>query len=397
MSEQRLILVELNEFNNQLLHDACKAYKLNNLKKIFSLKCCETFTHDTYESDFLEPWVQWVSVHTGVESHKHKIKHLGDVTALEQPQIWEVLADNGVTTGVWGCLNGAKGNQNKSNLFFLPDPWTVAEKAFPNYLNSLIDLPRYIVTHRAKFSLLKATRSVMKFFLITIDPRIFFAIIKELPTAIKMHIKYQGAEFAGFCLLEYISGILFLKYKRKYNPKFSVIFLNSLAHLQHYYWKNPLQSNEQMRYGLKLLDKLYGKILGTIKPTDGIAVANALSQISTCNEPAWVSYCPHDPAKFLKDAGIIFSRVEPLMSYDALVFFDNTEACDNAYNILLGAKINNEQLFLAERYKNESCKLFYRFKFTGLTDQESEFTINGKKFNFKKYFKKIVIRTGKHV
>lgn len=70
-----LLLLELNEVNEELLASAARELGLANLQHILGLARTETFTKDTYESNYLEPWVQWVSIHTGLPSscHPHAI------------------------------------------------------------------------------------------------------------------------------------------------------------------------------------------------------------------------------------------------------------------------------------------------------------------------------------
>ena len=84
-----MLLIELNEFNGDLLRSIAKAHQLKHLKEALSWNRAGTWTSDEYETGFLEPWVQWVSVHTGVPSSQHGVKNLGDVPNLAEDQIWE--------------------------------------------------------------------------------------------------------------------------------------------------------------------------------------------------------------------------------------------------------------------------------------------------------------------
>ena len=103
----RVLLFELNEFNKELLKSASSGGNLPGLQRLLSLPQVMTLTKDTYDSDRLEPWVQWVNVHTGHESLEHGVRHLGDVTKLKRDQIWETLSRAGVSSGIWGVLNGS--------------------------------------------------------------------------------------------------------------------------------------------------------------------------------------------------------------------------------------------------------------------------------------------------
>ena len=135
--KKRFLLIELNEFNEELLSEGANKLKLRNIKKLLSMQSSETNSADFEEHHGLDPWVQWVSIHTGEPSSVHKIKHLGDITNLNNTQIWEELGDYGFSSGIWGAMNASL-NNTKGSYFFLPDPWTFSEKAFPSKLNNFL-------------------------------------------------------------------------------------------------------------------------------------------------------------------------------------------------------------------------------------------------------------------
>lgn len=394
---RRLILFELNEFNDALLKQAITAYKLPNLAKMVQLPHTFLATEDTYESDFLEPWVQWVSLHTGVPAKQHQIKHLGDVPDLSTPQIWEVLAERGVTTGVWGVLNGSRGKQVDKNLFFLPDPWTFSEQAYPSDLDRLVGLPRYLATNRANISPARFALEAARFLRVLVEPAVRSEFLKWAPAALMQTVRDRGV-YAGFCLVEYISGLLFLERWRRYRPQFGVLFVNSIAHVQHYYWEEqPLETNHKLRFAFEMIDRLVGALLAEAAASGTeIVVTNALSQKNTLDEPLWCSYRPHDFAKFLKFAGARFDSVAPLMSYDALVHFATEADKAHCAELLEGAMVGEQKLFLVETYDDNPKKLFFRFSFTDeLTTDMCR--IGGKSFKFWDQFTLIATRTGKHI
>ena len=60
MSKKRLILVELNEFNEGLLRKASNDLNLRNINKFLGMQKSETISLDESEHFGLDPWVQWV-------------------------------------------------------------------------------------------------------------------------------------------------------------------------------------------------------------------------------------------------------------------------------------------------------------------------------------------------
>ena len=87
MFKKNKIIFELNEFSIDLLNTYKSTHK--NIKKILDWHLIQTKIPDNYESDFLEPWSQWVSIRTGIPCSIHQVKHLGDVELLEQSQAWD--------------------------------------------------------------------------------------------------------------------------------------------------------------------------------------------------------------------------------------------------------------------------------------------------------------------
>ena len=79
---------------------------------------------------------------------------MGESSNLKFNQIWDVLSDNNITTGVWGTMN-AKNNNKNNNLVFLPDPWNDEQICNPKYLKNIFDLPSYMLKNFMDFSILK--------------------------------------------------------------------------------------------------------------------------------------------------------------------------------------------------------------------------------------------------
>lgn len=396
LKNKKVLFIELNEFNYELLDSLSKKFQLRNIQKILSFYKTETFTEDLYESDYLEPWVQWVSVHTGVPSSKHEIKHLGDVPHLANPQIWEKLSEKGLTSGIWGAMNASQGKAENC-LFFLPDPWTFSEEAYPKELTPLYDALRYTSKNYLNTSQLKMIQKVSRLLLFLASKKLIPSLIQEVPNLLKQAKQFKGEAFPYISLFDYLSTLLFLKMQEKYKPNFSLIFLNSLAHLQHHHWKTELiEVNPKFKYGLNYLDRALGLLLHFYKD-DHILVANGLSQKNTNLETPWILYRQKDQKLFLELSGLSFLRVESHMTHDAHIFFENEKDKNLAEFVLKNAKIEGESLFAVEPYSEDPLKLFYKIIFTNKIEGEATLEINSKKMSFFDLFQPIIERTGKHI
>jgi len=80
------------------------AGKLPNFERL--RRESETYlTEAGEEQENLEPWTQWVTVHSGLTYGEHGIRDLGDGYKLSQKSIWDLLSDAGKRVWVCGSMN----------------------------------------------------------------------------------------------------------------------------------------------------------------------------------------------------------------------------------------------------------------------------------------------------
>jgi hypothetical protein len=60
---------------------------LNNFRRLFEQGVRKTAAEVRYEA--LEPWIHWVSVHSGLSLSEHGIFRLGDIVSSQVPQFFE--------------------------------------------------------------------------------------------------------------------------------------------------------------------------------------------------------------------------------------------------------------------------------------------------------------------
>ena len=67
--KKKLLIIELNECDFNFFLYWSKKYNFPTIEKFFQKrKKINTFTKDKHEGFNLDPWVQWISVHTGKKS-----------------------------------------------------------------------------------------------------------------------------------------------------------------------------------------------------------------------------------------------------------------------------------------------------------------------------------------
>jgi hypothetical protein len=397
-ARKKLILLELNEFNLSLLEKAASALNLENLRYVLALPRTNTFTADTYESNFLEPWVQWVSIHTGRSSNEHRIQHLGDVPHLGATQIWEALSERGISSGVWGVMNGSRGTAKECRFFF-PDPWTFSEAGYPEELSRMLELPRFLSKNYLSLSFKETFRRGLSFFLSLFRSGAAIAFAAQLPRLFADLVRHGPKHYVFIAHMDLLAAKLYARYAKRFSPDFGILFVNSIAHVQHHYWREDLaiERNPALHFTFRTVDRIVGIVRKTLGEDGKLLVLNGLSQKNTNDEPTWILYKIRDQKKFLDAVGIAFSSVEPHMTYDAHLFFASERERDAAASALRDARIGDRRLFLVETYPQDRRKLFYRIDFSDAVEKGGGFGIGGKELDFYSFFDSIVVRTGKHI
>ncbi|OGB20928.1 MAG: hypothetical protein A3I66_20245 [Burkholderiales bacterium RIFCSPLOWO2_02_FULL_57_36] len=386
-------VIELNEFSLPLLKQAAHELNLSNIKRILAFSHGTTMADQKIEHQGLDPWVQWVSIHAEIPSQVHGIIRLGDVPKLKHEQIWERLAKKGITTGVWGIMNGSRKNA-PSNTFFFADPWTFSETPFPSKLNDFLALPIYYAKNYLSLSISKLLRSTFQ---------TFKFILQQVPiSTLAADAWFLLRNAAGtkidscflFAAFELVSVRLFVKYRNLHKPDVTFLFLNSIAHFQHHEWKNNVL-DRKTAFLFRSIDRMLSTVLPPEASQDRILILNGLTQKNVENDSLYC-YRQIDPANFLKALGLRFSKVEQCMTSDGHVFFDNPADCLTAAEFLKHGTVNGEAAFDVEIDNINNCKLFYQVAYWGEANTSTNLCFNGLELPFLSQFSVHAKRTGAH-
>lgn len=391
---RKLVLVALNEFDPTFFRFASSRAELPGIARLLGSKHSTTWTRDAVEKHGLDPWVQWVSIHTGTDSANHNIKHLGDVPSLADPQIWEALSAKGISSGIWGAMNASRGRAGLCS-FFLPDPWTFSEPAYPPELNRLLALPRYYATNYLDVSYMEVLKGVGKLFgFLLSKPRLLPRLFAIMPLALEGLLKCGWKNHLFFSLFDLVSVTLFLHYKQQYQPDFSVVFINSVAHMQHNIWCEEGILDPPCLYTLQVIDRVLQQLYAE---GSELLVVNALTQRNIANRKVAIVYRQISPLKFVAALGLPFRSVEQLMTSDAHVFFDNAQEAQAFRDLLTAATVGGCKLFDVDYSEATPEKVFYQMDFWDEVAVDGIIDFGGRTLGFYDYFEKIVDRTGEHI
>lgn len=335
-----VISLELNELSVDLVEKYADDLGLRNFQRLLG-------EHRRYgtvaEQEFVnvEPWIQWVTVHTGLDFSEHGIFRLGDVVDNPQEQIWErVQRELGLSVGAVSPMNATALVERPA--FFVPDPWTEAEVHGSWDLKVLHRAVKTAVNNNAEGSFdLRSLVQLAAGAARNLDWR-------KLPEYVRLARRSGGRKWLKAGVLDHLLADTFQTQWLRHRPAYSSLFLNAAAHVQHHYMYNsPYYSGSQTNPAwyvaadvdpLEDVYRIYDDILGQIfRLCDAhgvrLLVATGLAQVP--NPEIVFYYRPLDHAALLDVLGVRdVSAVEPRMSRDFLVTFDSAAACAEGARLL---------------------------------------------------------------
>ena len=391
-----MLIIELNEFDPNYFREISKELKLEHVQKIFKLRHTFTFTEEKEEYQGLDPWVQWVSIHSGKPFKEHKICRLSETKKQNFEQIWNEFGKNkNYSCGVWGVMNAPCGNK-KGIKFFVPDPWSFDELAIPSDLNYFLSLPRYIAKNYLStnlFKFIKESYKMTKFILLNRGKgktrKFIFMLFKSFFIA--------GINLHTFStLLDFLSTLYFIDLKDKYNTNFNIIFLNHIAHIQHQFWDLKVRGiSKHMKLGLIICNEIFGMLFDSLEKDEELIIMNGIRQKNVKGDGFFV-YRQKDPISFFKLFNVKSIETEQNMTNDGILIFDDNNKRNEAKEILNNLYLKNDRKKIFYVEVLEENRLFYQFNIKNKINKDEMIVFNNKSFKFYDLIECICERTGAH-
>lgn len=376
---QQLLFLELNEVNFEALEGYIAQGELLNFKALLQ----DGYAHTTSETDYehLEPWIQWVTAHTGLSFAEHGIFRLGDVVQHDIPQIWEKLEERGLRVGAISPMNAKF--RLRSPAFFIPDPWTKTD-----IHASGIDRRLYEAICEAVNE--NATGKSSKGSLVNL---LVGALRNASPTNYADYVTLvadvRAKPWNKALFLDRLLSDMFIRLTKKYRPDFATLFLNAAAHIQHHYMysssvydgghSNPAWYVAPQQDPVLDVYRMYDKIVGDVQrafPEARLMLATGLHQIPY-GKPAFY-WRLRDHAAFLRKVGIAFDTVAPRMSRDFLIICeDNGQAREAERRLLSTRDVAGVPLFEVD---NRGHDLFVTMVYDRDIEQDFVFIIGNERF-----------------
>ncbi|WP_232493396.1 alkaline phosphatase family protein [Novosphingobium kaempferiae] len=338
------IVLEFNELSPTLLDRFIAAGHLPNFKRLRN-SALVAVTDAEEAAPNLEPWIQWVTAHTGLSYAEHGCFKLNDGAALSAPRIWDLVSRSGRTNWICGSMNAAV--QAGFLGHFLPDPWATEPVSLPDgHFEPYTHLVRsYVQEHSAQPDVSPLDFARFGRFMLThgLSAQSVLAAIAQLVQERADNVKWRRA-----MILDRLQWDLFRSIYRNEKPHFSTFFINSTAHFQHFHWREfepelfGIQPSEQdfrehrdtVLEGYRNMDRLVGQALAMTGGDDNLVLLTALSQqpMLTHEEDGGRQIFRHrDIARLMAFAGVAPGwRYAPVMSQQFLLHFESEQAAITA-------------------------------------------------------------------
>ena len=341
-----IIALELNELCPPLLDRWMADGTLPHFRRLHDRSQVFLTQADVETPDKLEPWIQWYSIHTGLAYDQHGVFHLTDGLRAEHDDIWRTLIDAGRNVFSFASMNvrpfAAPGS------LFVGDPWIEDGDAFPAELNIY---NRFIGHHVREYTnadqrLGAGDYAAFLRFLLThgLSPATAWQTLRQLAAErAGSHLSYRRV-----AILDALQFDVFAHYYASMRPAFASFFCNSVAHLQHSYWRHmepdaftvrgskeeQARYGDAIRFGYQAMDGIIGRFQ-KLADRHGATIVfqTALSQQPFTRHEASGGQHFHrlrDLDAFLDGHGIARRSADPTMTHQYMLTFASPAERDTA-------------------------------------------------------------------
>lgn len=290
---RKVLLLELNEINwgvvDRLIAQRGADF-LPNLRKLRA-EGAWGVQSAIERSPLLDPWVTWVTVHTGVPPEVHGASVLEQSsTTLRAKRTWQYADEAGLRVGVFGSISAYPPPPVRG--FAIPGPFAPGNETHPPRLAPVQWINRS-QTHAhggaaaaqgALASLANGWRLLQLGLKPTTVGRIALQLLRERR---QPHARWQRV-----CLQPRLNFDIFSKQYRTVRPHFATLHSNHAAHFMHHYWRAwddsafPVKASadEKARYGeavpegYRLCDELLGRAMALLDDDTVLVLASSMGQ-----------------------------------------------------------------------------------------------------------------------
>lgn len=415
VSFKNIILIEFNELSPKLLDRWMGEGKLPNFKKFYDQSVVHVTEPDVEDAEFLEPWIQWYSMHVGLSYDEHQVFHLTDGAKADNLDIWNHLKNEGKNVASFASMN-TKSFSGNGHLY-LPDPWCTDSNVFPHDLDIYQRFISMSVQEYTNDRRVFSAGDYLEFIVFMLNNGLKFSTIFRIINQLASEkLIDKNSYFKRVALLDRIQMDLFNSYFKHGNFDFATFFSNSTAHLQHAYWRfmepevfaTETNSNDVSIYkdailfGYQSMDELVGEMMELAGEETLLILASALSQqpyLKQENQGGQNFYRPYDVNNMLASLNVFPCDIKPTMTHQYMLRFNNEIETREAKQKLLSWSFGDGKTIFDINERGDENSIYFGNQIFEQVDPDREVIdqYNGKRFKHSKYFYRIKdVKSGCH-
>ena len=220
---KKVLLLEFNELTHSLMEEYISAGHLPNFKRFYNQS--QIFKTDAKANgEDLNPWIQWVSLHTGLKPEQHNVYRLNDMEKFDGDFVWDTLSRKGIKSWICGSMNTKF--KNGFHGLFVYDPWATKTPLHPvGKFETYIEFITQSVQGHASNTNVPAKDFLMYMLKNGLSVK---TVIKATIQLLKERI-FGAGKWGRAMILDRFQFDLFTYHYQKEQPTFSTFFLNSHA------------------------------------------------------------------------------------------------------------------------------------------------------------------------
>lgn len=356
-----VLCYELNEVPWKVVDYYVETRPQSNLAALLSTS--HTYTTRTIDEGELHPWSTWPTMHRGVSNQIHEIKYLNqDLSGAEGwPPIWDILAENGVSTGVFGSLQSFPAKSSVNNNFYIPDTFAPQSLTHPSKYEGFQKFNLAQTGENKAISSQVSSRDLQQVFAL-LKSGIKLSTLAKVFVHLVNEIRNPWYKSRRATLQPLLAFDVFMDCLKDNKPEFVSFYSNHVAGIMHRFWKYTFpedfnekpSSQEKFRFHsqsvLKAMD-IFDEQLGVLlqfssKHNYSLIVASSMGQEAI------------DRGDYLKELGLDnFQLLQGAIGFEGEVTLNLAMQPDVAFELKDAAALENFSRALDTITDSEGNKL----------------------------------------
>jgi len=329
--QRKVILFEANEVPWRIIREYAKWRPDSFLAK--NLEQCRRYQTTAEETPtFLSPWVTWPSLARGVTRDRHGIdnfgQYLGDIDK-DYPPVWRLLAENNISTGVFGSLHSYPVPEALDGYsFYVPDTFAAGSECFPKHVEAFqefnLTMARKSSRNVSSKVPWKSALGILRNFTdLGFRPGTCMSVAGHLVTE-----RVNRARRVRRRSYQTVLGFdVFYKLLNKERPAFATFFTNHVASSMHRYWAARFPDDyedygftpewaecyrDEICFTMDKMDQMLAKLGAWVAANSDYTLwlTSSMGQAATTAEPIYTQTYLDDVPRFMNALGFSDAQFE---------------------------------------------------------------------------------------